>query len=547
MTLPAGFQETYRAPYEPQPNPELMEEIRGFSGSQREALRNRARKDRYFLAKGVLGYQDVNAYTHGPLCRALEVRTQKRRMYLQHRGSLKTTLGTITDAIGDALEDPDECRILILNEIEANSVGFLSEIKAHFEGGEALRELFPELLPDRFGGPGSKWSTTQACLKRRTSYKEWTWSAAGIGKALAGNHYTKIKCDDLIGFEARESPAAMKYAIAFAKTLEPLLINMDEDYIDFVGTRWAIHDLYRKMLEAYQDDMLYFAREDIEIVPELPEKVLREAGFKFDDPREVIGQMMPIFPKKFSLKKLHRLSTIDPVLYYAQFKNNPISNGIRDFDATSLRWFDFDSVGNIVYRDDRGLIQRWTRDQLDIVMAVDPNSGSLSAPDFPAIGVYGISPRDQIFALDVWSKRVEPDAFVDRIYEMWQQWNPRVLGIEEAGQQSTKFYFNKKARELGIYIFQVALKPKNREKSNRIRKALQPSINQGRFFIRKHQSVLRHQVQFHPDLDNDDEIDTAAYATELFISPMTQSQRDEAEDAVDTVLKMRNPTTGYGA
>lgn len=524
-----------------------MEEIRGFSGTQREALRNRARHDRFFLAKGVLGYQDVSAYTHGPLCRALEVKTQRRRMYLMHRGSLKTTLGTITDSIGDALTDPDECRILILNEIEANAVGFLSEIKAHFEGGEVLRELFPELLPDRFGGPGSKWSTTQACLKRSTSYKEWTWSAAGIGKALAGNHYKKIKCDDLIGFDARESPAAMKYAISFAKTLEPLLINMDEDYIDFVGTRWSIHDLYRAMLEAYGDDMLYFAREDIEPVPNLPEQILREAGFKFEDPREVIGKMMPIFPKKFSLKMLHRLSTIDPVLYYAQYKNNPIADGIKDFNASKLRWFDFDSVGNIVYRDDRGFIQRWTRDQLDVVMACDPNSGSLTATDFPAIGVYGISPKDQIFCLDSWSRRVQPDEFIDRIYEMWQQWNPRVLGIEEAGQQTTKFWFNKKARQLGVYIFQQTLKPKNRDKAARIRKALQPSINQGLFFVRKSQTTLRHQVQFHPDLDNDDEIDCAAYATELFISPMSQSQRDEEEDAAETVLKMRNPVTGYGA
>lgn len=546
MTLPSGFVDSYRSPYEPKPAPELMEELRGLSSAKREGLRARARRDRYFLAKGVLGYQDVNAYTHGPLCRALEVRSQKRRMYLMHRGSLKTTIGTITDSIGDSLENPDECRILILNEIEANAVGFLSEIKAHFEGGEVLRDLFPELLPERFGGPGSKWSTTQACLRRSTSYKEWTFSAAGIGKALAGNHYTKIKGDDLIGFDARESPAAMKYAISFAKTLEPLLINMDEDYIDFIGTRWSIHDLYRAMLEAYQDDMLYFAREDIEIVPELSESVLREAGFKFDDPREVIGKLLPIFPKKFSLKMLHRLSTIDPVLYYAQYKNNPISDGIKDFNAASLRWFDFDNVGNIVYRDDRGLIQRWTRDQLDIVMACDPNSGSLTATDFPAIGVYGISSKDQVFCLDSWSRRVQPDAFVDRIYEMWQQWGPRVLGIEEAGQQTTSFYFKKKARETQTYIFQVALKPRNRDKPSKIRKALQPIINQGNFFIRKSQTTLRHQIQFHPDLDNDDEIECAAYATEMFISPATQSQRDEEEDAVQTVLKMRNPVTGYG-
>jgi hypothetical protein len=554
--LPQGFQASHRAPYEPKVDQGLLEEIRGNS-TMREALRNRARHDRYFLASGVLGYADVNPYTHGPLCRALEQRDQKRRMFLMHRGSLKTTIATVADCVGDALEDPNECRTLIINEIEQNAVGFLSEIKAHFETGELLRELFPELLPDRFGGPGSRWSSNQACLRRSTSYAQWTWSAVGVGSAVTGRHFTKIKCDDLIGFEARESPAAMRYAIAYAKSLEPLLIDMDEHYIDFVGTRWAINDLYRSMLEAYLDEMLYFAREDIEMVPRLPVEVLRLAGFghagKGRPPlsdAEVLAKvntLQPIFPRKFSLKKLARLATIDPVLYYAQFKNNPVSDGVKDFNATKLRWFDFDSVGNIVYRDEAGRLQRWTRDQLDVVMTCDPNSGSLTAVDYPAIVVSAQSPKDQVFVLESWSRRVPPDGFVDMIYEMWSRWQPRVLGIEEAGQQSTRHYFNKKARELRVYVFQQTIKPKNRDKSSRIRKALQPIINQGRLFVRHEQTVLRRQVQFHPDLDNDDELDALAYGAELWRSPLSKHDMEEEEDAVQRVLARRSTLTGYGA
>lgn len=540
-----AFPASYRAPYVPKPDPELIEEVR--SGSMKEKLRARAKKDRYFLARGVLGYEDVNPYTHGPLCRALDDRSKRRRMYLMHRGSLKTTVATISDSIGDALEDPDHTRILILNEVEQNAIGFLSEIKGQFEYNDLLRELFSELLPAKFGGPGSRWSTNQACLNRSTSYKEWTWSAAGVGSAKTGNHYTKIKCDDLIGFDARESAAAMRYAIAYAKSMEPLLIDMDENFIDFVGTRWAIHDLYRAMLDAYGSDMAYFAREDIERVPDLPEHVLRDAGFKFNDPEEVIGKMLPIFPKKFSLKMLHRLSVIDPILYFSQYKNNPIADGIKDFDATMLRWFDFDSVGNIVYRDDRGFIQRWTRDQLDVVMIADPNSGELTAKDFPAIGVVAISPKDQLFAFDMWSRRCGPDVFVDTIFDMWQRWQPRVLGIEKAGQQTTAFYFKKKAKELGVYIHVENVTPRNRHKPERIRKALQPTINQGRMYVRKSQTTLRHQIQYHPDLDNDDEIDCVAYSTELLRTPQSRREQEEEDEAVAKVLRHRSKLTGYGA
>ncbi len=532
-----------------------MEEVRGFNATQKEELKRLARTDRYFLARGVLGYRDVNPYTHGPMCRFLEDRTHNRRMGLAPRGHLKSTLWTVTDGIGIALENPDEARILLLNEIEENSVGFLTEIKGHWESGELLRELFPELVPPRVSGAGSRWSQTKACLQRKSNYKEWTYTAIGLGGAVTSRHYTHIKGDDMIGLDARESPAAMKSAITYAKTLEPLLVDMDTDFIDFIGTRWSLRDLYHEMLSVYLPDMLYWSREDIEEVPPLDLAMLREAGFGWAgrnkpplSDEEVIakvGTLQPIFPRKFSLKRLNQLATIEPELYYAQYKNSPIAAGIRDFDATKLRWFDFDEVGSIVYRDDKGAVRRWSREQLDIVMTVDPNGGQLTSPDFPAIMVTAQSPRDQVFVLETQARRMQPDAFVDSIYSMWERWHPRVLGIEKAGQQTTAFYFKKKAKELGVYINQVDVKPGGRVKEVKIRKAVQPLVNQGKLFVRKHQATLRRQVEFFPHCENDDEIECLAYATELFRLPRNQKEIDDEEEAVKTVMRRRNATTGY--
>lgn len=553
--LPPGFRSSFRAPFEPAPDRELLEEVRGLSTTQRESLRQRARKDRYFLAKGVLGYRDVNPYTHGPMCRFMEDRTYNRRMGLAPRGHLKSTLWTITDSIGISLEDPDEARILILNEIEDNAVGFLREIKGHWENGDLLRELFPELVPPRIAGAGSMWSQTKACLPRKTNYKEWTYNAIGLGGAATSRHYTHIKPDDMIGLEARESPAAMKFAITYAKTLEPLLVDMDVDFIDFIGTRWTILDMYHEMLKVYMPEMGYFSREDIEEVPALSLEILREAGFGWagrnkppltdEEVLAKVGTLQPIFPKKFSLKRLNQLAVIDPELYYAQYKNSPIAKGVRDFDADQLRWFDFDEVNNVVYRDERGALRRWSREQLDIVMTVDPNSGELMAPDFPAIMVSAQSPKGQVFVFESIAIRMQPDKFVDRIYEVWQRWQPRVLGIEKAGQQTTAFYFKKKAKELGVFINQVNVTPQNRAKPVRIRKAVQPLVNQGALYVRKHMGTLRRQIEFFPGVENDDEVDCLAYATELFRTPQNQKELDEEEEAVQTVMRRRNATTGY--
>lgn len=552
------FPVSYRAPYQPGPDPELMEEVRGMSSTQLEGLRRRAQVDRYFLARGVLGYRDVNPYTHGPMCRFIEDRSKNRRMGLAPRGHLKSTLWTVTDSIGLSLEDPDETRILIINEIEDNSVGFLAEIKAHWESGELLRALFPEIVPERTGGPGSRWSGSKACVNRKTNYKEWTYNAIGLGGAVTSRHFTHIKCDDLIGLEARQSPAEMNRAITYAKSLEPLLVDMDADFIDFIGTRWSLVDLYRKMLDAYGDDMMYFAREDIEQVPDLPFSMLRDAGFGWNgkgkpelSDAEIlakIGTMQPIFPKKFSLHRLQTLSVIEPELYYAQYKNSPIAAGIRDFDATKLNWFDLDDEDGVVYRDQQtGSLRRWNREQLDVVMTCDPNSGELTAPDLPAIVVSAQSPRDQVFVLESWARRVQPDAYVDKIFDLWKRWKPRILGIEKAGQQTTAFYFKKKAKELDVYINVEPLLHRNRQKEERIRKALQPIVNLRRMYVRKEQTTLRRQFEFFPNLENDDEVDALAYGTELWRTPLTQAELDEEEEVANVVMRRRSRLTGYGA
>lgn len=546
LQLPQGFKATFRAPYEPEVSEELIEEVKGMPESLKDRLRERCKYDRYFLANGVLGYVDVNPYTHGPFIRALEDRTKKRRMFLKHRGSLKSTLGTIVDEVGNALADPEEHRGLIVNEVEENAIGFLSEIKAHFENNELLHELFPELIPKRFGGPGSRWSTHKACLPRKTAYKEWTWRAVGVGSAIVSQHYTHIKFDDVIGFEARQSPAAMKYAIDYVKAIESQLVNMDEDMVDWIGTRWAIYDVYREVLNLYREDIAYFAREDIEVVPmDASDDLLLMAGFK-GDLDKVRGTLQPIFPKKFSLKALHRLSIIDPVLYYAQYKNNPIADGIKDFNSDKIGWFDFDYAGNVVYRDrETGILRRWPRESLDIVMACDPNSGELTATDLPSIVVSARSPEDQIFVFDNWARRVLPDAYTERIYDMWEQWHPRVVGIEKAGQQTVNFYFKKLARDRKQYINVVKLEPKNRPKPERIRKGLAGVINTGNLYLRKSQTALQHQIRFHPDLDNDDDIDALEYTTELHIKPDSQEELEQEKDAVNKVMASRNKVSGY--
>jgi phage terminase large subunit-like protein len=318
----------------------------------------------------------------------------------------------------------------------------------------------------------------------------------------------------------------MKDAIKYALHLETLVVNTDTDIIDFIGTRWGLQDLYKALINAYSadNDLAYFARADIE-------------G----------GQ--PIFPEKFSLKSLARIRNADPVLYYANYKNDPIGDGAKDFDKTSLRYFVFGNNGDLVYRDEHQVRQRWPRSALDIVITVDPNSGEPRAPDYPAIVVSGMSPKGQVFVLETWSRRVDPAELVDQIFLMAKRWHPRVIGIEKAGQQNTAFYFKRKSRKEGYWPRVEALRPHNRDKGTRIRGALSPLLNERLLFVQQRQETLIHQIEFHPDLENDDEADALAYGAEpqMWRMPLSREEQREVEDAKEAIMKRRNVHTGYSA
>lgn len=488
----------------------------------REFLRDCARNDLYILCKGILGYQDVNVDTHGAFCRFMQGNEKKRRLGLMPRGHLKSTIATIGDSVRLGLKNPEEARILIAGETATNAEKFLSEIKQHFEKGRLLRKLFPELIPTRFAGPGVQWSTSFATLVRSTPYREATWSAIGVGGAIVGGHFNRIKCDDLIGLEAFKSPAAMAAAIQWAEHLEPLLIDHYVDIIDFIGTRWLRKDLYARLMKLFGDSIAVFTREAIED-----------------------GKV--IFPQKQTLENYERMQRETPLLWYAQYCNNPLAAGQADFPQGAIGQFHFDLEGDILLRMEDGSDKRWRLEELDRIITADPNSGSTTAEDTAAIVVSAVTPDNEIVVLSSWSGRVSPSAFVDKIFETWKRWKPRVVGIEQAGQQNTKHYFEEKCEEEEVWITTRELKPKNRNKLDRIRTALEPIIRSRRLWMLSTQSNLRRMVDEFPDTDPIDELDALAYGVEdgMWRRPFRQEDQEEKGRLLTLVVNRRSKRTGY--
>lgn len=234
---------------------EANEEIAALNETDKEMLRLRAENDLYFMAKGILGMKDLDPALHRPFCQFIETENEEmaRRMALMPRGTLKSSISTVSNNIRRAVKNP-EVRILIANEIYENASDFMKEIQGHFEKNRRIKMLWPHVVPERFAGAGIEWSSKSATVIRKGIYKEPTFFPLGVGGAVTSKHFTHIDCDDLIGLKAYESPAEMLAAIRWNRNIEPLSINTFGDsvtIITWLGTRWLGNDLYADVEKIY--------------------------------------------------------------------------------------------------------------------------------------------------------------------------------------------------------------------------------------------------------------------------------------------------------
>lgn len=501
---------------------ELAEDINGMSSSARERLRSLAERDNYVFCKGILGMAEMNQQLHKPLCDALNREERLRSMWLISRGHLKSSVITVGNNMRHALSN-SEHRIMIGNEVHDNSLAFVGQIKGLLETNELIRALWPERLPTRTTGPGISWSATGLTLVRKGSYKEPTFFPIGVGGAATSKHFTRITLDDLIGLEARRSRTTMKNTIVWNNNVEALVVNARDTIIEWVGTRWMIDDLYGDVIDTYGDDLGMFHRTCYN-----PDGTLT-------------------FPELMSHEFLERMKRKDYSQFSAQYLNDPEAGENRDFDFARLGTFHRDHRG-IVFWEDRGEMKMLDpMRQMDRVMSVDPNGGKKAAKDEAAISVLGQGPAPDafVFSLDSYGGRPNPSELLDQVIATYQKWRPRVIAVEEAGQQTTLFHLQERFKASGFPDIIVASKPANQDKEERIRAYVQPVINDFRLKVPTNQVELRTLIEKFPVLSNVDRLDALAYAVPLLRTPASQQEEYEYRKSVRNVLKRRSRITGY--
>lgn len=152
--------------------------------------------------------------------------------------------------------------------------------------------------------------------------------------------------------------------------------------------------------------------------------------------RPILENGTSFFPERWPDDKIAKLRAASPELCAANMDLNPTSPEIVVFKPMWKRYFQWDGINMVRYRDQKLTDKHAFLDDLDVVMSVDPGfteGGNTSSRQ--AIIVTGGVDENLRLLLKASAERQSQEGFLRTIVDDVRKYRPRKLLLEKAGQQ----------------------------------------------------------------------------------------------------------------
>jgi predicted phage terminase large subunit-like protein len=514
-----------------------------------------ARFDLVYLCNEILGYVDVSHKVHGGLIRTLQQfpkpsREQfdkndyyengkwnykpiftlkefvaqpgkRRRLILDSRGHLKTTINCQAHTIQWLLNYPDAAIHILQSNLDKGNM-IVDEIRDHFRYNPKLRQLFPELCPQKsindFGKVGQ--FDIRKLYDVTQMRKEPSVLAGSIDKGTAGLHFDVMKFSDIVDPNNCFGDQLEKVAKSFYMA-ENLLVAPSY-WIDVEGTRYNFGDVYGKIIETYEKanqdgrepEYLMYVRACFErdTGNEPPKYIPEEQLLPFK--KDSFGKRIPVWPERFPLQKLEEMERTDPTIFSAQQINFPIGG----LDGQIL--FPVDPKENYP-----ALISRKNFNENVRVsyyeISVDTAETIGGRSDYTAMSVCAWAKSGRAYIVDIFHGKILPDQIITQLFFLYKKWNKsryapvQNIKIEETGfvrGLNSAIGREEESQKIKLPI-QFMKRDTSLSKTERILKTLQPwYVNREiRFLddIPALEAMKRELIQF-PNSPKDDILDSLA-------------------------------------
>ena len=483
----------------------------------RQSMRQKCKESLYFLCKAVLGFVDFQPEPHLAMCQHIQSTGDLRKLILIPRGHYKSSAGSIGYPIWLLVNNPDE-RILLGSSTATLSQHFLRRIKAVFEKNEMFQWLFPELVPDWKNVV--KWSESEMQIPRPGIFPEASIETIGVGGKVTGRHYNVMIFDDLIEEQAANSLDEMAKVQSWHDLSEPLFDAPEQGRELVIGTRWHVADLYGWLLD-----------NDPRYKPYL---------------RQALEDGKPIFPLRFSFEWLEQLRKTKPDMFSCQYQNDPLREGMTEFQASWLKEWTLSESGQVLIKDDLSSIRLV---DLNRYIHVDPAISDRPGACRSAITVTGMDASGRPYLLDLWVKRgAGISETVDQILRLNRRWKPIATTVESvAYQKALCQILRERALSTGQYVRVIEYKPGSL-KEGRIRK-LQDYFIKGLFIPKVHTYVGEFRTEYvqFPVGSSVDILDSLSQGPDVWRRPVVGLEEAEELEFEERTMNVggRSLVTGY--
>lgn len=455
-------------------------------------------------------------WVYKPLTPILQLEGKRRRLILDSRSFLKTTINCIAHSIQWILNYPD-MSILLLMGSDKRAASVLDEIKNHFKYNPRFRQLFPDHVPEK---SIEEWGTMNEFYSEARSplalQKEPTVMTGSIEKGAASYHFHCIKFSDIVDENNIQGNGLEMVRKKFDISLN-LLIN-PRYWIDVEGTRYHFADTYGKIIDREMTKLpekreyLIYMRGALIRDVKGGEKFTPEEA-KIDFKRDENGKRISRWPENFPIDALEEEEKNDPWLFACQKLNSPALNidGATPFPVNEdfpkkIRRVDFENNIRVAYK------------EICIDFAETDNPRS----NYTVITVGTVASDGRLYIEEVIHGRFLADVAVEKLFRVALKHYRYLRAIKMEDVAYTRGLMPTIQRKMDIYYrpkginFTIeTIKRGNRtSKADRIHKAIQPWYKNG-------------------DLRFLDDIEPLAWLR--LIKEMEEFPQSETDDILDTL------------
>lgn len=401
-----------------------------------------AKSSLFYLDKYILGFKDFTESCNKVVCEAAEsLQPGERALFMLCRNSFKTCGISVGLPIKRLLNDPQD-RIMLGGQERSYAIDILEQIKGQMVENSELIAIN--------GGPFKakrRWKEYEITVNGRTDWvaKEPSIGTCGIDSVKAGPHYPLIILDDPESDTNTNTIEACHKLIEQYKYFSPMLTHNPPGIMIVIGTPYSLDGLYMYILNTpaerrHYKVMIGQARKETALLPEI-------SGEFTHLPFGPEGTYL--LPKVLTKEKLDDEEEKDPVFFASQYLISFIAGAAQMFDP---KWF-------------RYYLTVELPDQLRIYIAVDPGYSKASTAAYTAIIVAGVDNLNNIFILKLIHARMTPDEITDKLYELYEEYQPFKIGVETNAIQTVfNWVFQKAAQTKGILpIFPLTARQASKE------------------------------------------------------------------------------------